>query len=78
LKGLKASVGQVVFSPDGKRMATAGSDNVARVWDVEIGKELAILPSPDRVTVVAFSPEGKFLAVGSKDGSVRVWRMPAG
>jgi WD40 repeat protein len=77
VKGLKASVGRVVFSPDGKRLAAAGSDKVVRVWDVETGKELAALPCPDRVAVVAFSPDGKSLAAGSKDGSVRIWAVPA-
>src|SRR5262249_55522033 len=89
VKGLKASVGRggvrpegkgvgrVVFSPDGKRLATAGSDKVVRVWDVETGKELAALPCPDRVAVVAFSLDGKSLAAGSKDGSVRIWAVAA-
>jgi len=77
VKGLKASVGRVVFSPDGKRLATAGSDKAVRVWDVETGKELAALQSSDRVGVIAFSPDGQFLAGGSKDGSVRIWVVPA-
>lgn len=77
VKGLKASVGRVVFSPDGKRLATAGSDKVLRVWDVESGKELATLLCPDQVGVVAFSPDGNSLAAGSNDGSVRIWVVPA-
>ena len=28
------------FSPDGKRIVTASSDNTARVWDAESGKPL--------------------------------------
>ncbi len=76
VKGLKASVGRVAFSPDGKRLATAGADRVVRVWDIENGKELAAMPSPDRVTAVAFSPDGNSLAAGCKDGTVRVWGVP--
>jgi WD40 repeat protein len=77
VKGLKASVGRVVFSPDGNHLATAGGDKILRVWDVETGKELAAFSNPDRVGAVAFSPDGKSLAAGSKNGSVRIWVVPA-
>ena len=76
VKGLKVAVRRVVFSPDGKRLATAGSDMLVRVWDSETGKQLAELPNSERVEVVAFSPDGKFLAAGSKDGTVRIWVTP--
>ena len=76
MKGLKASVGRVVFSPDGKLLATAGGDKAVRVWDVATGKELAVLPGPDGVLAIAFSPDGKSLAAGSKNGSVRIWPVP--
>ena len=77
VKGLKSSVGRVVFSPDGKWLATAGSDKVVRVWDVETGKELAAMQNPDGVAVVAFSPDGKSLAAGCKNGEVRLWEVKA-
>src|SRR5262249_38284631 len=77
VKALKGSVGRIVFSPDGKRLATAGGDKVVRVWDIETGKELAALLCPDPVDTVAFSPDGKSLVGGSKDGSVRIWAAPA-
>ena len=71
------TVVKLSFSPAGKHLATAGGDKVVRVWDVETGKELGALSSPDRVGVVAFSPDGKSLAAGSKNGSVRIWVVPA-
>jgi WD40 repeat protein len=77
VKGLKVSVGRVVFSPDGKQMATAGADKFVRVWDGETGKERAALLNTDQVGVVSFSPDGKFIAAGSKDGSIRIWALPA-
>lgn len=76
VKGLKSSVKKVSFSPDGNRLATAGSDKVVRVWDIQTEKELAALPSSDGVGVIAFSPDGHFLAAGSNDGSLRIWSIP--
>ena len=77
IEWLKAPVRRVVFSPDGKHLATAGGHKDVRVWDVETGKKLAALSSPNQVGVVAFSPDGKSLVAGSKDGSVRIWVVPA-
>src|SRR5262249_49027607 len=37
----EGAVYQVVFSPDGKGLATASGDKTARVWEVSSGKELA-------------------------------------
>ncbi|HYH68781.1 MAG TPA: hypothetical protein VD866_29075 [Urbifossiella sp.] len=48
-----------------------------RLWVADEGRELAALPTPDRVGAVAFSPDGKSLAAGSKDGSVPIWPVPA-
>lgn len=76
VKGLKASVGRVAFSPDGQLLATAGGDRVVRVWSAATGKEVAALPAGGRVAVVVFSPDGQRLAAGGADGSVRIWPVP--
>ena len=76
LKRLKMAVQAVVFSPDGKQLATAGGDKVVRLWDLDTGRQIAALPSQDRVGAVAFSPDGKSLAAGNKGGTVRIWMTP--
>ena len=68
-------VDRVVFSPNGKCLATASRDKVVRVWDIETGKQLEELPSPHQVGVLAFSPDGKSLAAGSNNGSARIWTV---
>jgi len=63
----------VVFSPDGRRLATASADKTARIWDVSSGQELATVTHNDTVYGVAFSPDGRRLATASEDKTVRIW-----
>jgi WD40 repeat protein len=66
----------VAFSPDGKRLATAGIRQPVRIWDVAIGKELLSLGSAKRVDhVVRFSPDGRHLAVGGERGVACIYRL---
>ncbi len=71
----------VVFSPDGKRIASTGWDWSPRVWDAETGEQVYRLLGHQGVTwCVAFSPDGKRLAGGggNADPTVRVWNLGNG
>src|SRR5579884_2799395 len=57
------TVNAVVFSPDGKALASAGADRLVRVWAVPGGRELHRLAGhTGEVRAVAFSPDGAVLA----------------
>jgi WD40 repeat protein/serine/threonine protein kinase len=79
LKGHTGGVGNVVYSPDGKHLASFSfDDNTVKVWDAQTGQQLLSLPDRYMVTSVAYSPDGKHLATSSLPGVVKVWDAQTG
>src|SRR5262249_54414031 len=75
-KGHTAIVSTVVFSPDGKTLASGSADNTIKLWEVATGKVLATLKGhADEVLSLAFSADGKTLASGSKDKTIKLWDL---
>jgi WD40 repeat protein len=68
------------FSPDGKRVVTAGSDGVARTWDVATGQLIRKLGTPHTgsLQAAAYSPDGRSVVTASASGLVRVWNAATG
>jgi len=67
------------WSPDGTLIATAGYDQVIRVWNAASGKLVREIPGHNgAVFDLAFSPNGKLLASASGDHTSKVWRVSDG
>lgn len=68
--------GLLALSQDGKTLATAGSQNVIRLWDTQLLQEKAAIKGHGNIIQsLAFSPDGKYLASGSRDQTTRIWNL---
>jgi WD40 repeat protein len=64
------TVGQAVFSPDGKRIAAAARAGGVCVWDAATGRKLFQLSKANYDSCVAYSPDGKLLAVPGETNAI--------
>ena len=66
----------VAFSPDGRVLASGGTDNAIILWDIDGRRQLnTFTQHSDWVKSVAFSPGGRILVSASLDGFVRLWEL---
>jgi WD40 repeat protein/predicted Ser/Thr protein kinase len=83
LTGHVGKVNSVAFSPDGKRLASAGGEfgppGQAKIWDCESGRELRDLPGHgNQVNSISWSPDGQRLATTTADGTIKIWDAETG
>ncbi len=58
---------RLISSPDGRRIATLDTNDIAQVWDIDTGRELKRMPYAKWSTSIAISPDGKLLASGGEE-----------
>lgn len=68
----------VAFSPDGKILASSGSDKTIRLWHTETGESLLSLSHPTNPIQLKFSADGKTLIGKDWNGTVNFWDTTTG
>ena len=71
--------GEIVFSPDGRLLASGGWDGVAHIWDVRTEKLVRELDLGEAgAFTLDFSPDGRVLAVGGWSPVASLWDVATG
>ncbi|MHC4065534.1 MAG: protein kinase domain-containing protein, partial [Planctomycetota bacterium] len=72
--GHEGMAGSLAFSPDSRRIVTAGEHGVARVWNVATGTLVHELTGQaNQVHCAAYSPDGQRIATGGNDNDIWLW-----
>jgi WD40 repeat protein len=75
LKVRQAAVFALAFSPDGKRLATCGSDPPIQFWDTATLRPAGVLRGRQQtVQSATFSRDGNYLASYSTDRTIKLWQ----
>lgn len=73
LKGHSKAVATAVFSPNGRYLVTASSDQTARVWSVT-GRLIATLRGhKDFIRTAVFSKDNQYIVTASGDNTAKIW-----
>jgi WD40 repeat protein len=73
------TVGSVVFSPDGRYLASSHTDGKIRIWRVAERHPLLMFQGHDSwVWSVAWSPDGQMLATAGTDHLIKLWQPQTG
>jgi len=70
---------ELLFSPDGRRLAVRGQEDQTQVFDARTGAPVTpLLRHAESGSGAAFSPDSQRIATGGSDGAVRIWSATDG
>jgi len=76
-QGHNSWVASVVYSPDGRFIASVSWDSTIKIWDADTGKLIRTLKGHSWfVNSVAYSPDGRFIASGG--WAIKIWNARTG
>ncbi|MGD1704510.1 protein kinase domain-containing protein [Dapis sp. BLCC M229] len=79
LSQYSAAVGTVVFSPDGKMLATGSRETTVKILEIPTGKVINTFPADNSpIWSAAFNSDATQLVAGTYDWRVIVWNLKTG
>jgi WD40 repeat protein len=76
LRGHKAEITALAFTPDGRTLASASTDHTLKLWHVPTWRELGTLRRERLFTFLAFAGDGPSLFAGEYRKSLHILRAP--
>ncbi|NEO52302.1 MAG: response regulator [Okeania sp. SIO3B5] len=70
-----AKVNKIIFSPDGKTLASASDDGIVKLCRLDDSSIVTLEGHNNPVTSVSFSFDSQILASASQDNTVKLWRL---
>ena len=78
LESISTRTTQLIFSPDGKRIAAALADGTIRIFDAESGEQLLVHDRHEGEPEMAFSSDGSRMVSIGQDTLMEVWDTATG
>ncbi len=80
LKGHKAAVRSVAFSPDGNHLTTAGKDSTLIIWNIQAQKPVQekTIKASAAIKSLVYLNNGELLISAQEDGRIVLWNINTG
>ena len=79
LRGHTQFISSLVFSPDGKLLASGSTDGAVMLWNTHTGSLVRRLAGPTKAPWhLAFSPDGSTIADGDLNSNIILWNVSSG